>query len=52
MHSFVPRENKGLKALEFLSVDAELRTETESLAFLNFYIDDFLWHESRGPGKY
>ena len=48
---FVPRENKGIKALEFLSVDADIKTETESLAFLNFYIEGFYGMEVAGRGN-
>jgi hypothetical protein len=38
---FVPKENKGLKALSFLNVEADLRAETESLAYLNIYLANF-----------
>lgn len=48
---FVPRENKGIKALEFLSLDADIKTETESLAFLNFYIEGFYGMEVAGRGN-
>jgi hypothetical protein len=48
---FVPRENKGIKALEFLSIDADIKTETESLAFLNFYIEGFYGMEVAGRGN-
>jgi len=48
---FIPKENKGIKALEFLSVDAEIRTETESLAFLNFYINAFYGMKVAGRGN-
>ena len=48
---FVPKENKGIKALEFLSVDADIKTETESLAFLNFYIEGFYGMEVAGRGN-
>ena len=47
---FVPKDNKGLKALEFLSIDAEIKTETESLAFLNFYLQDFNGMKIAGRG--
>lgn len=35
---FVPAENPGLKALGFLTVDAELDAAVESLGFLDFYL--------------
>ena len=47
---FVPKENKGIKALEFLSLDADIRTETESLAFLNFYLEGFHGMDVAGRG--
>ena len=47
---FVPKENKGLKALEFLSIDADLKTETDSLAFLNIYLQDFNGMKIAGRG--
>jgi hypothetical protein len=46
----VPKENKGIKALEFLSLDADIRTETESLAFLNFYLEGFHGMDVAGRG--
>jgi len=48
---FVPKENKGLKVLEFLSLDADIRTETESLAFLNFYLEGFHGLDVAGRGS-
>ena len=48
---FVPKENKGIKALEFLSVDADIMTETESLAYLNFYLQDFSGMKVAGMGN-
>ncbi|MDX2475866.1 MAG: hypothetical protein QNL05_00705, partial [Gammaproteobacteria bacterium] len=48
---FVPKENKGLKALEFLSIDADLKTETDSLAFLNFYLEGFYGMKVAGRGN-
>ena len=47
---FVPKENKGIKALEFLSVDADIMTYTESLAFLNFYLQGFNGMKVAGRG--
>ena len=48
---FVPKENKGIKALEFLSIDADLRTETDNLAFLNFYLQEFYGMKVAGRGN-
>jgi len=48
---FVPKENKGLKVLEFLSLDADIKTETESLAFLNFYLEGFHGMDVAGRGS-
>jgi hypothetical protein len=48
---FVPKENKGLKVLEFLTLDADIRTETESLAFLNFYLAGFHGMDVAGRGN-
>jgi len=47
---FVPKENRGLKVLEFLSLDADIRTETESLAFLNTYLEGFHGMDVSGRG--
>ncbi|MFW2437982.1 MAG: hypothetical protein ACN4GR_01270 [Arenicellales bacterium] len=47
---FVPKENKGIKVLEFLSLDADIRTETESLKFLNSYLTGFHGMEVSGRG--
>ncbi|MBW2682791.1 MAG: hypothetical protein JRC69_04425 [Deltaproteobacteria bacterium] len=47
---FVPKETKGLSILEFLNVDAELRTETESLAYLNIYLANFDGMKVDGSG--
>jgi hypothetical protein len=38
---FVPKENKGLKSLSFLNIEVDVRAETESLAYLNFYLTNF-----------
>ena len=38
---FVPKENKGLKVFDFLNLDVNVQTETESLAFLNVYLNNF-----------
>ncbi len=47
---FVPRDNKGIKSLEFLTLDVELNTETESLAFLNIYLANFEGMKVDGTG--
>lgn len=47
---FVPKETKGLRVLKFLNVDAELRTETESLAYLNIYLANFDGMKIDGSG--
>lgn len=48
---FVPKENKGIKALSFLYVDAAVQTETESLAFLNIYLAKFNGMKVDGKGR-
>lgn len=47
---FVPRDNKGIKSLEFLTIDAEVNTETESLAYLNIYLANFEGMKVDGAG--
>jgi hypothetical protein len=47
---FVPRENRGGKSLAFLSADAEVRTATESLDFLNIYLANFEGMKVDGAG--
>lgn len=47
---FKPKENKGLKALAFLDVDAEISTDTDSLAFLNLYLGAFQGMTVDGAG--
>ena len=47
---FVPQENKGMEALAFLNMDAEIHTETESLAFLNFYLANYEGMQVDGAG--
>lgn len=47
---FVPKETKGLRILEFLNVNAELRTETKSLAYLNIYLANFDGMKVDGSG--
>ena len=49
---FVPKETKGLSILEFLNVDAELQTETESLAYLNIYLANFDGMKVDGSGLF
>lgn len=47
---FVPKENKGIKVLKFLNVDADVQTETRSLAFLNVYLANFQGMKIDGTG--
>mgnify|MGYP001812400622 FL=1 len=47
---FKPKENKGLKALAFLNLDAEINTDTDSLAFLNLYLGAFQGMKVDGAG--
>ncbi len=47
---FVPRENKGIKVLEYLNLDVKVQTETESLAFLNVYLNNFQGLKVDGTG--
>ena len=47
---FVPRENKGINSLQFLAIDAEVETETESLAYLNIYLANFEGMRVDGAG--
>jgi hypothetical protein len=47
---FVPKENKGIKTLNFLNVDASVQTETRSLAFLNVYLANFKGMKIDGTG--
>ncbi|HBE92678.1 MAG TPA: hypothetical protein DDW55_09185, partial [Gammaproteobacteria bacterium] len=46
----MPKENKGLKSLAFLKVDATINAETESLAFLNLYLNAFQGMKLDGSG--
>ncbi|MEA3276527.1 MAG: hypothetical protein U9Q81_14805 [Pseudomonadota bacterium] len=48
---FVPAENPGLKALAFLSVDAEINTAVNSLDFLDFYLRGIGGMEIDGKGR-
>lgn len=48
---FIIKENKGLKALNFLNIDAEINTQTDSLAFLNLYLQAFQGMELDGAGE-
>jgi hypothetical protein len=48
---FVPSENKGIKSLGFMSVDAELNTKVENLEFLNFYLRSLQGMNLDGAGK-
>lgn len=48
---FVPSENKGIKSLGFMRVDAELSTKVENLEFLNFYLRSLQGMKLDGAGK-
>ncbi len=48
---FIVKENIGLKALAFLELDVELSALTESLKFLNVYLDAFESMKLGGAGK-
>ena len=47
---FVPKENKGIKIVDFLNLDMKIETETESLAFLNVYLTNFQGLKADGTG--
>lgn len=47
---FVPKENRGIKSLNFLNVDVNLKTEARSLAFLNFYLANVKGMKIGGTG--
>jgi hypothetical protein len=47
---FVAKDNKGLKILEFLNLDVSVRTETQRLAFLNIYLNNFHGLKIDGTG--
>ncbi len=51
MRPFVPSENKGIRSLAFLDIDATLSAETESLAFLNVYLGALRGMLVDGAGK-
>jgi len=48
---FVPSENRGIKSLGFMKVDAELDTKVENLEFLNFYLRKLQGMNLDGAGK-
>jgi hypothetical protein len=48
---FVPSENKGIKALAFLKATLDIGAQTESLAYLNFYLSGFHGMKVDGAGK-
>jgi hypothetical protein len=48
---FVPRENRGIKSLAFLMVDADVSTDVNSLEFLNFYLGALHGLNIDGAGK-
>lgn len=51
MLPFVAKENKGIKALNFLKLDAKISTYTRSLAFLNVYLNAFQGMSLSGTGE-
>lgn len=48
---FVPADNPGLKALGFLTVDADLDAPVNSLGFLNYYLQEFNGIKVDGKGR-
>ena len=48
---FGPAENKGIKSLGFMIVDAELNTKVDNLEFLNFYLRSLQGMNLDGAGK-
>jgi hypothetical protein len=48
---FVPSENRGTKALAFMSLDANIATRVESLQFLNFYLNSLHGMKIDGAGN-
>jgi len=48
---FVPSENRGVKSLGFVKVDAEVDTMVENLEFLNFYLHNLQGMNLDGAGK-
>ena len=52
MEPFVPSENRGIKSLGFLSVDAEVDAKVESLDFLDVYLRRFNGMEMDGRGRW
>ncbi|HAJ91466.1 MAG TPA: hypothetical protein DCO71_02395 [Gammaproteobacteria bacterium] len=48
---FIPSENRGMKSLAFLNLDASIATRTESLEFLNFYLDSLHGMHIDGAGN-
>ena len=51
MASFVPAEHRGLKALAFLTLDAEVKAPVDSLDFLDFYLRSTNGLELDGQGE-
>jgi len=48
---FIPRENKGLPLLKFLSLDTQVDIETNSLAFVSLFTGDFKDISVNGRGR-
>ncbi len=51
LQPFIIKENKGLKSLAFLKLNAELNAQTEGLTFLNVYLDAFEGMKLDGAGE-
>jgi len=47
---FVPRETRGIDILNFLQLDVEITTDSESLAFLNLFLRNFDGVKVHGRG--
>ncbi|MEH6636117.1 MAG: hypothetical protein V7700_11380 [Halioglobus sp.] len=48
---FVPRENKGIKALRFVTADADISMDVNSLAFINLFTRNFNQMTIDGAGR-
>ena len=48
---FVPRDNKGIKMLGFLALDADIDIDVNSLAFINIFTRNFKGMKINGSGQ-
>ena len=48
---FKPRENKGIKVLKFLALDADINIDANSLLFINLFTRSFNQMSVNGAGK-